>query len=176
MRIGQLTVTRTGKPLALALQRTEASAPQDRIALLLSRAVEVVRKARKHKKSLVGNNFYANTLAELRADASNALHELTNGVVDSPGLARLVEACFSPSLEPAQRIEAKRALLHELKTTWNKRSSTNLENADRELFPLSMLVETKRSYLVSIGRQINGCYSVERCGPYVCPWPIFSRT
>jgi len=138
----------------------ESPTAHDRIALLARQAAAVARKARAHSKSLTGRNFYADKLAELRVDATNAFRELSERTVgDTSALAELIEACFSPWVMPQQRLEAERALTHELKTTWKERSRANLADGNQELFPLNLLVQAKHGYLVTIGRQMNGCYA-----------------
>src|SRR5580658_3341693 len=102
-------------------EASERSSPQDRIVLLVRRARDVFHKAAKYKKSLTGNNFYADKLAELRADATNAFRELSDhSVGDTCALAEMIEASFSASTNQQQRIEAERALIYELSTTWKK--------------------------------------------------------
>jgi len=134
--------------------------PGDRIALLAKRADAVARKAHKHKQSLTGNNFYANKLAELRAEATNAFRELSVlNVGDTSSLAELVQSCFSESATRETRSKAIRDLLFELSTTWKDHRKVTMAPPRYELFPLSLLAKAKRGYLVSIGLQMNGCYA-----------------
>jgi len=55
-------------------------------------------------------------------------------------------------------LEVARELSFSLKTTWRGPKATSDAASDESLFPLSILESTKRTYLVSIGRQMNNCY------------------
>jgi hypothetical protein len=132
--------------------------PERRLEHLVSTALDVVKKARKHRCSLSGENFYAGKLAALRSDAVNAFREFdTSTVGGATSLAELIELVFSPSTDRKQRTAIGRDLLHQIRT----RAPTNTSAAANEpgLFPLSLLAKTKRGYIVTIGKQMNGCYS-----------------
>jgi hypothetical protein len=108
--------------------------------------------------SLSGANYYANKLVELRADATNIYRELapvTPG--DSSALGEMIERVFAATTTPAARAEAARELLFSLRTTW--RSANPAPREDGGLFPLSILSQAGRGYLVTVGRQMNGCFS-----------------
>lgn len=128
-----------------------------RLEMLARDAIDVVKKAKKHRVALTSDNFYANKLATLRADASNALRYLQLG---SPGdvsaAAELIEAVFSPSTDRKVRVGAFHELSHNLRTTWR---SVKVPTVDEGLFPLSILTSANRGYLVTIGRQMNGCFT-----------------
>jgi len=127
---------------------------------LIDKGIAVASTARKHNKSLAGDNFYANKMADLRADATNAFARLsTRSVGDTSTLAELIEKVFSTGASWKDRVQAARDLQFAMKTTWAEVSveSSHLEEAG--VFPLVTLNVTKRGYLVSIGRQMNGCYA-----------------
>lgn len=126
---------------------------------LARQALDIVKKARKHGNSLGGNNFYGNKLAELRADATNSFSQLTAQTAgDTSALAELTEAVFAIKTPPKERIDAARELAFSLRTTW--KGPKGLEpKREADLFPLTILTDTKRGYLITIGRQMNGCYS-----------------
>jgi hypothetical protein len=147
--------------MAAAAESQKAFGPQDRMATLVDQAVALVRTARRNSRSLSGNNYYANKLAELRAEATNASGELPDrGVRETAAFAQLVEVCFSPSGTLEQRLKAKRELLFQLRTAWKEtQNGRGADVGNPELFPLSLLAETRRTYLVIIGRQMNGCYA-----------------
>lgn len=48
----------------------------DRLERLAEEAVQVGKKARRNRQNLAGDNFYANKMATLRTDATNALKSL----------------------------------------------------------------------------------------------------
>ncbi len=131
---------------------------QHRLIELAEEAEKIARKARGHGQSLNGRNYYANKLAELRIDATNAFRELSGrSVGDTSALAELIAGCFSHSTEPKARGDAVRSLTFELSTTWSHQPP-EMRAASGELFPLSLLEQTRRSHFTAIGRQMNGCY------------------
>ena len=141
---------------------TPMSAPPPQAALLslIENAIGVVRTARKHGKSLSGANYYADKLADLRAQATIAFGQLsTPSVGDTTALAELMQKVFSTDARPEARLQAARELRFSLKTSWAHLpiDTSPLEQAG--VFPLVKLNQTNRGYLVSVGRQINGCYA-----------------
>ncbi len=137
---------------------SKAAAPTDALADLTKRAVDLAKTARRNRANLSGDNYYANKLAELRADATNLYRELapvTPG--DSSALGEMIERVFRASTAPKTRAENARELLFSLQTTW--RSANPAPREDDGLFPLSILSQAKRGYLVTVGRQMNGCFS-----------------
>lgn len=134
------------------------TAPTDRLAALVKRAIELAKTARRNGANLSGANYYANKLVELRADATNVYRELaplTPG--DSSALGEMIERAFSATTSPAARAEVMRDVLFSLRTTW--RSANPVGREDEGLFPLSILNQAKRGYLITVGRQMNGCFS-----------------
>lgn len=122
---------------------------------LAQQALKTDKMARRHSKSLRGDNHYGNKLAELRADATSAYRQLvTRSAGDSSALAELMEAVFSPDTPRARRLEASRELAVALRTTWEAPATA----ASGDLFPLAILVQAKRGYLVTVGRQMNGSF------------------
>src|SRR5205814_290948 len=121
-------------------------------------AVEIARKARKHNKSLMGDNHYANKLAELRVDATNCFRDLSgHSTGDITALAELVEQVFSGDTARDHRLENARNLVFSLKTTWRDSSNVNSALASDTVFPMVLLSRTRRGYLEAVGRQANGC-------------------
>ena len=138
---------------------TRAGTPSasETIETLARTALDVSKKARRHNKSLKGDNFYANKLATLRADATNAFRSLVSASPgDSSAIAELIDAIFTPTSATKQRATAFQELVYHLRTTWR---STTVPNESEGLFPLSILSQAKRGYLVTVGRQMNGCFS-----------------
>jgi hypothetical protein len=120
-------------------------------------ALDISKKARRQKKKLKGDNFYSNKLATLRADATNAFRSLSLASVgDSSAIAELIDSVFSPLTDHQQRSTACQELSYHLRTTWR---SAQVPCEDEGLFPLSILAQAKRGYLVTIGRQMNGCFT-----------------
>lgn len=132
--------------------------PSERLERLAKEATETAKKAKRHRKSLSGDNFYANKLATLRADATNAFRDLSpTSAGDSSVIAELLETVFSATTDPKGRVSASQELCYNLRTTWR---SDAIPNEDEGLFPLSLLAKANRGYLVSVGRQMNGAYGM----------------
>jgi len=124
---------------------------------LAREAIDTAKKARRHRKSLSGDNFYGNKLATLRADATNALRQVSlPGAGDSSAIAELIEAIFSASTDMKARTQAGQEFSYQLRTSWR---TTPVPREDDGLFPLSILSQAHRGYLVTVGRQMNGCFT-----------------
>ena len=143
----------------MARKRSAAhDAPTDRFASFVRRANELAKTARRNHANLSGANYYADKLVQLRADATNTYRELTPLTPgDSSALGEMIERVFSAATPPADRAQAARDLLFSLSTTW--RSANPAPRQDGGLFPLSILSQANRGYLVTVGRQMNGCFS-----------------
>jgi hypothetical protein len=136
----------------------QARSPSETLDALAQEALGVCRKARRNRKSLAGDNFYGNKLAQLRTDATNAFSELSdNSIGDTSALAELIDLSFSASTVQSDRVAAVRELSHALRTKWKgaKGPSTTPGN---ELFPLTLITKTRRSYLLVIAKQMNGSF------------------
>ena len=69
--------------------------PQQLLIGYVDAALEYARTAARHSKSLSGANFYANKMADLRADATIAFGRLSGGSVgDTSALAELMQKVF----------------------------------------------------------------------------------
>ncbi|WKZ11115.1 MAG: hypothetical protein QY320_08275 [Gammaproteobacteria bacterium] len=131
-----------------------------RLESLAQQALQVAKKAKKHRQNLANDNYYGNKLAELRADAANAFRELSSQTVgDTTALAELTETVFAAPTASSDRLSASRELIFALRTTWREPRPSKATN-DEGLFPLAILVQANRGYLVTIGRQMNGCFDV----------------
>lgn len=138
---------------------TAPVSPSERLVKLAEEALAVSKKAKRNRKSLAGDNFYANKLATIRADATNTLKSITpTSAGDTSAIAELMEAVFSHASDSKLRLTACRELCYNLRTTWR---STKAPREDGGLFPLNLLTQTNRGYLTTIGRQMNGAYGME---------------
>jgi hypothetical protein len=143
-----------------ATHRTQTLPPTALLTKAVELALKVAKKAQKHGKGLASDNFYANKIAELRADAANAFRELSSrSPGDTTAMAEMIEAVFSPSTNQPERLRAARELIFSLKTTWRQSGSEAVPGDNEGLFPLAILSQAKRGYLITVGRQMNGCYS-----------------
>jgi hypothetical protein len=140
------------------VQPAAPASASEQLDSLAKEAVQVAKKAKRNRKSLTGDNFYANKLATLRADATNAFKRLApTSAGDTSAIAELMEAVFSPTSDSKKRLAACRELCFNLRTTWR---SAAVPKEDGGLFPLNLLAQTKRGYLATIGRQMNGTYGI----------------
>ena len=134
--------------------------PQEVLGELINRALITAKTARRHRQSLGGVNYYANKMADMRADATNAFRALPQGSVgDTTALAELMQKVFSTDASPKDRVQAARDLQFAIKTTWDKQPADTSHLEEAGVFPLVKLNQTNRGYLVAVGRQMNGCYA-----------------
>jgi hypothetical protein len=136
----------------------EQQSPSQQLDALVQEALAVSRKARRHRKSLNGDNFYGNKLAQLRSDATNVFAELADPTVgDTSALAELIEAVFAAHTTRERRVASSRELSHALRTKWKQRITAPSVDPGNELFPLALITKTRRGYLLTITKQMNGC-------------------
>lgn len=134
-------------------------APARRLEQLAQEAVAVAKKAKKHQQNLSGQGFYAKKLAELRIRATNAFTDLKAATPgDTSALAELTASVFSATTQPKMRSDSERELTFALRTTWRDSAPRKTIIVENGIFPLTLLGQTKRGYLIMIGRQINGCF------------------
>lgn len=137
----------------------EIASPSAVLDVLIQDAMALTKKARRHRKSLSGDNYYGNKLAQLRADATNAFSELSiRSLGDTSALAELVEIVFAPPSTSKMRLEASRELSHALKTKWKEVKPSVGASPGNELFPMVLIAKTKRGYLSTVANQMNGCF------------------
>lgn len=129
---------------------------------LIDDALTVAKTARKHRQSLNGVNHYANKMASIRADATNAFRRFSGKTLgDTTALAELMQHVFSVDASAKDRAQAARDLQFALKTTWANAAADQSHLEDDGIFPLVILNQTNRGYLIAVGRQMNGCYTSE---------------
>jgi hypothetical protein len=128
--------------------------------MLVDSALTTAKTAHRHRQSLNGINYYADKMANLRADATNVFASLPQGTVgNTSALAELIQKVFSVDASLQDRTKAARELQFTIKTTWGKSPSKTDHLEEAGVFPLVKLNQTKRGYLVAIGRQMNGCFA-----------------
>jgi hypothetical protein len=146
--------------LVMAKNENEIVDPPDiQLQSLVEKTVDVARKSRRNRASLSGLNFYADKLAKLKTDAVVCFQQLNDpSVGDISAMAEMVAVVFAPDTNYKRRVEIGRNLLHELKTKkW--RSTAPLLPEEEGLFPLSLIAKTRRGYLMTVCRQMNGCFA-----------------
>ena len=140
--------------------RSDSNAPTAVLERAVQQALAVAKKARRHRKSLAGDNFYANKLADLRADAANAFRDLSSqSAGDVSAMAEMIETVFSAGMGAGERVAAARELSFALRTTWRPSEAQSKPSEFDTLFPLGLLTQANRGYLTTVGRQMNGCFA-----------------
>jgi hypothetical protein len=148
------------KPANRAPKLAAPLSPQEALQSYVASALECAKTARKHHQSLGGVNFYANKIADLRADATIAFRLLSDkSLGDTSALAELLQRVFSADITPKDRVQAARDLRYALRTTWADAKTDQGHLEEGGVFPLVTLNKTGRGYLVAVGRQANGCYT-----------------
>jgi hypothetical protein len=133
---------------------------QNQLEEMINTALDVAKTARKHRQSLNGVNHYANKMASLRASATVAFGRLSGkSTGDTTAMAELMDKVFSVDAKAEDRTRAARDLLFTLKTTWADATTDQAYLEEAGVFPLVTLNRTRRGYLISVGRQANGCYT-----------------
>jgi hypothetical protein len=138
----------------------EMESPASVLEELAKQALEVAKKARRYRKSLSGDNFYGNKLVDLRLDAASTFEKFNEqSAGDTAAVAELIEAIFGTSTSKADRLRAYRELSFSLRTAWRKASTSSPAETAEGFFPATILAQTKRRYISSIGHQMNSCYA-----------------
>jgi len=70
----------------------------------------------------------------------------------------VTQKVFSVDASAKDRAQAGRDLQFALKTTWANVSADQSSLEEGGVFPFVTLNQTKRGYLVSVGKQMNGCF------------------
>jgi hypothetical protein len=138
----------------------EIVAPPDiELQQLVEKTIDVAKKARRNRASLSGLNFYADKLAKLKTDAVVRFRQLNDpSVGDISAMAEMVEVVFAAETDYRRRVELARNLLHELKTKKWRSTQAPVLPEEEGLFPLSLMAKTRRGYLTTVCRQMNGCF------------------
>lgn len=132
--------------------------PASRLEATVHHALALARKARRARKSLSSDNYYGNKLVELRAEATNLFRDLSaQSAGDATAMAEMIQTVFSPSTNSGDRLSASRDLIYALRTTWRQVAQPATPPTS-PVFPLSILNQTNRGYILAIGRQMNGAF------------------
>src|SRR5437870_5903730 len=70
----------------------------------------------------------------------------------------MIQTVFSADAISNSIRQAARDLTFSLRTTWKNQPAQSAAT-DEGLFPLQLLVQANRGYLVTVGRQMNGCFN-----------------
>lgn len=141
-------------------RRPEKDAPAHVVLeKLVTQALGLVKRAKKNRQNLSGNNYYGNKLAGLKADATNAFQTLASqSVGDTTGLAEIIQLVFSAETASDVRLNYSRELIHRLKTTWYNAEPGGTSTSPG-YFPNTILERAKNTSIAIIGRQMNGCFA-----------------
>jgi hypothetical protein len=152
----------TNKRMSTPIGDPPIAKPEHQLQSLATAALAVSAKARRHRQSLSGSSFYAGKLAELRSDAAIELKKLganpANGIDTIEASSAVV---FSENVDHSERVARSKELIHELKIrAWS--SGANVD-ADTGLFPICILKQAGRGYMINVGIQMNGSYKSGWC-------------
>lgn len=133
---------------------------------LVDQAVETAKKAKKHRASLTGDNFYAEKIFTLRANATQLFQSLVDGSVgETAAYAEMIDVVFAPDTEKSVRLEMSRNLKHQLLTAKPKVPNSKTGGSGSppqpsafQIIPSSLLNQVKRGYITILGRQVNDCF------------------
>jgi len=144
----------------MAKNEHEVVAPPDiQLQHLVEKTIDVAKRARRNRASLSGLNFYADKLAKLKTDAVVCFQQLRDpSVGDISAMAEMVAVVFAADTNYKRRVELSRNLLHELKTKKWRSIQVAAVPEEEGLFPLSLIAKTRRGYLITVCRQMNGCF------------------
>jgi hypothetical protein len=130
--------------------------------VLVDAALAVSAKARKHGQSLTGSSFYATKLAELRSEATIELKRLASNPANDIAIIEAASAIvFGESTNHTERVAHSKELMHELRIrSWSPGGNVDAEDG---LFPICILKQAGRGYMVNVGIQMNGSYKSGWC-------------
>jgi hypothetical protein len=143
---------------ARSLTDGKHSTPASLLQDLTQQALEVAKKARRSRKSLIGDNNYANRFADLKSRATEAFDQLsTLSTGDAAALAELLANIFDVRVDPTSRLRAQRELTFALRRL-PRAAAPPPPVSQTNFVPPSIMDDSGRAYIIAIGRQINGCY------------------
>jgi len=126
---------------------------------LAQKAVQCSKTARRNRVSLLTVNFYATKLAGLRTDATVALQQIRSSAKDCDSQLRdAVAAIFEANTDHTQRVRSQAELTHLRRTGVWSIVGQSVPTFEDGIFPLELLIATKRGHLITVGKQINGCF------------------
>jgi len=145
---------------ARGLSGDQDATPASLLLDLTQQALAVAKKARRNRKSLSGDNYYGNRFADLKSRATEAFEQLeTHSTGDATALAELLASVFHPNTVSPDRLRAQREFTSALRRVSRASTATTpAPTSSTNFIPPSILDDSKRVYIVAIGRQLNGCY------------------
>lgn len=124
---------------------------------ILKNAIDCSKQAKKFRKSLKGDNFYANKFNTLKAESTRLFSELKfDNLQDSISIVEIIDIIFKLETEVTRRVELLREFDFRIKTI-NVKPNKSLSSSHSYL-PISLLNDTKRGYLQKMGVEINTTY------------------
>jgi hypothetical protein len=133
---------------------------EERLNRMLEDAICLAKTAKRHRQSLNGLNYYANRLADFRAESNSSygyLSSLTSA--DGTEITNLIKKVFSVDASVKDRVAAARDIKFALRAVPADASRDQRYLEGEGIFPLVTLDQTKQGYMSAIGRQMNGSYT-----------------
>src|SRR5688500_12302155 len=102
--------------MAARSPRGDDASPTSLLQDLSQQSLDTAKKARRHHKSLSGDNYYGNRFADLKSQATEAFEQLANlSTGDATTLAELIAVVFHPNTNAADRLRNQRELTSALR-------------------------------------------------------------
>jgi hypothetical protein len=134
---------------------------QTRMVDLVGEALSVAKKAKKYRKLLGGDNYYASKMTSLRSEAVNTLREMGRpGSAAEVGIDNIVDEVFASETDYHERLLTARKLTHILETEDFQTETPAPQSQENSIFPVDLLHKTGKGYLITICRQMNGCFTL----------------
>ena len=137
------------------------------LATVSKNIVETTLAAKRNRKNLSGNNFYARKFHEFLKEIAGPrtrLSKALEAIAEDGELSAFSELCEriqSTELVGKPKTEA----LREIELAWHTKYLNRIENmaADpipvtEQVLPMALVEDTRRGYLIKVVRQANGCY------------------
>lgn len=148
--------------------------PVERVCHFIQKAEQLARKARKAKKSLTGNNTYADGFHKNKIGATQSYKELKAAVapIADSALERTlgdIEAMLSHFWLPATSRKDRGDLRREIEMLVRTEVQSALRavsGQEAEFLPMD-IVDSTRGYVVKVAQQVNRCFQhdcLDACG------------
>lgn len=155
-------------PKKKKIVRPADSTPAEQLGAFLVEAEAVVRKAKRFKKSVKGDNSYAEQFHNAQTQAMRIFREMQTQVVPTAdtALARTISDVekeliyfFDPRFPDADRRELRREIDMLVKSEIEPAYKSS-KSASSEFIPAEIANGT-RGYVIRVTNQINGCFQAD---------------
>lgn len=164
-------------PKRTLIERSGEQSSADHINFLLVETETLARKAKRSKKSLRGDNIYAEKFHEAETKVMRTFRQIQSALLPtaSPPLGRTISDVekelgyfFDPRTSAVDRRDLRRHIDVLLKSEIED-ALKSLRSLAVEFVPLEIVIGT-RGYVMDVARQVNGCFRndcLDACGVMV---------